>query len=348
MAGLTRRRVLLLAACAVILLVLAEGCARAASPYLREPMRFGDQATQVKVAQMDQLGPACTDVVLAGNSMGRDAFDPLAFRAAMPSQARAYNASLDAASPALLRRWLDDQVVPRLQPTTVVLTIASLDLNARGAATQSALAAYDEAPATQAGPVGVVQAWFVEHSALIRHRRELRDPDALATAVEQWRAGTPAERASPAGIPGVLGAEGQGLSRRPLRYRGDAGTKAFTRQQLLAGYTIDTAQLDAAGATIDDLRRRGIQVAVVVLPVTEDYLDLHPRGRADHDDFLRAVREVTTRSGVPLVDLHDQAPGPEIFADTHHLNASGASWFSTTLADALTRHGLAGTVRCPA
>jgi hypothetical protein len=343
-----RRTVLVIAAMILVVLVVAEGAARLLGPYLPEPLVYGDEATQVKVEQLDALGPACVDVVVAGNSMGRDAFDPQQFTAADPEHRRAYNASLDAASPELLERWVLEEVVPRLHPSTVVIPVASLDLNAHSNATTSALAAYDAAPATKPGWFTPVERRVVELSSLVGYRTELRDPQTVVDAVGRWRAGTPAERLSVAGIAGVLGAEGQGLSRRPLRYRGDAGTKAFTKQQLLADYTIDGQQEEAISRLVGALQQQGIAPVLAVLPVTEDYIGLHPRGRADFDAFLREVQSLSSRDGVPLLDLHDAQAGSEAFADTHHLNEAGATWFSSTLPTKLASAATLRGRRCPA
>lgn len=333
-------------AIAAVVLIVAELGTRTLAPYLAEPLVYGDEATQVKVAQMDRRGPDCTDVVLAGDSTGRDAFDPVAFRAADPDHRRAYNASLDAASPVLERRWLRDEVLPRLDPATVVITVASLDVNANGKATASARAAYDGAPATAVGWAGPIGAWAISHSDLARYRTELRSPSAVADAVARWRAGTPAPALTSAGIDGVLGADGQGLSRRALRYRQDAGTKAFTREQLLAGFQLDGAQADALAGTIDDLRAEGVAVAVLVLPVTADYVALHPNGQADYDAFLATVQRTSADHGAPLIDLHAADPGPDAFADTHHLNATGTAWLSATLPGRLADAGVLRPRRC--
>lgn len=346
--GSLRRGVLVLSVMVLAVLLVAEGTTRALEPYLPDPLVYGDEATQVKVAQMDARGPACTDVVLAGNSMGRDAFDPAVFSAADPDHRQAYNASLDAASPVLVRRWLADEVLPRLDPATVVLTVASLDLNANGRATASASRAYDAAPATATGWTGAAGAWWTTHLAVARYRTELRDPTVLADAVARWRSGRTVPHLTSAGIDGVLGPAGEGVSRRALRYRQDAGTKAFTRDQLLSGYRVDPAQTAALDGILADLQQRGTPVAVLVLPVTDDYVALHPGGRADVDAFLSAVRATTDARRVPLVDLHAAAPGPDAFADTHHLNATGAAWLSATLPARLADAGVLRAPRCPA
>ena len=340
-----RRRLLLAAAATVVVVLLAEAGARVLAPYLAEPLRYGDDATAVKVAQMDARGDACTDVVLAGNSMGRDAFDPAAFSAADPQHRSAYNASLDAASPELLEPWITDEAVPRLAPTTVVLTLASLDVNASGPATRAALDAYQGAEQTRSDLMGRLGATAGSISDLFAYRTQLRDPAEVRAALDRLGTRTGAARPSPAGIDRVLGPDGEGLSRRALHYGGEAGAKLFTREQLLKGWTLDADQVAAATELVDELRADGTDVVLVVLPVTQDYVDQHPNGAADFDAFLASAQGIAGSTGAPLVDLHDAAP-TELFADTHHLNADGAAWFSAELATQLDDLGLDRPARC--
>jgi hypothetical protein len=253
---------------------------------------------------------------------------------------------LDAASPALLEHWLDDEVLPRLRPRTVVVAVASLDLNGAGAAVAGAREAYEEADATRPGTVGRVGAAAVEHSALTRHRRALRDPATIWDALGRAARGAPQDHPSAAGIEGVLGPDGQGRSRAALRYRGDPGAKAFTRSQFLADWRLDPGQLDALERLVRGARDTGADVVLVALPVTDDYASLHPGGVGDLDTALGAMAGVAERTGVPFVDLHDQQ-GDEAFADTHHLNSTGSTWFSRSLPGWL--EGTAGASRrCPA
>jgi hypothetical protein len=340
-----RRRLLLAGVAAVVVLLAAEGTARVLAPYLTEPARYGDDATAVKVAQMEARGSSCTDVVLAGNSMGRDAFDPQAFAAADTGHRDAYNASLDAASPQLLEHWVAGEVVPRLQPTTVVLTLASLDVNASGPATKAAIEAYEGAEQTRPDLIGRLGVAAGSVSDLVAYRTELRDPEELRAGIERLRTRTGAARPSPAGIDRVLGPDGEGLSRQALRYGGEAGAKLFTREQLLKGWQVDPNQVSAAETLIAGLRSDGIDVVLVVLPVTGDYVDQHPNGAADFDAFLVAAEGIAASTGAPLIDLHDAAR-TELFADTHHLNGDGAAWFSEELADRLDQLGLDRPARC--
>jgi hypothetical protein len=329
----TRSRALRAVTALIATLLLAEGGARLLEPALAEPRLYADDTTAVKVLQMDRLG--CADVVLAGNSMGRDAFDPATFTAADPADRLAYNASLDAASPALLGRWLVDEVVPRLHPAQVVVSLASLDLNANSAAGRAARRAYDDADMTGSGPARAALRRLNTASALVRNRRELRDPAAVAAAVSRRWSGPPAPRLSADGLAGVVGPDGEGRSRRELIYRHDTTTRAFTRQQLLGDWTLDPEQVSALDELVTALQAEGTDVTLVLLPVTGDYRDLHPRGAADLDEFRTAVHAVGRSTGAPLVDLLDERPAgltdDGAFADTHHLNGVGQQWFSTTL-----------------
>jgi hypothetical protein len=329
-----RRSPIVAAGAALVLTLLgAELAVRVIEPALPEPRLYADDTTHLKILQMDRQG--CADVVVAGDSMGRDAFDPVRFTAADPTHRRAYNASLDAASPELLRPWLLDEVVPRLDPSLVVITLASLDLDANGAAARGALAAYEQADMTGTGPVHAVARRLVTTSALFRSRRELRDPLVLATAVGRRWAGTGADRLSADELAEVVGPGGEGRSRRALTYRHDPTTRSFTGQQLLGHWALDAAQVHALDELLAALAGRGVAVALVVLPVTADYVALHPRGAADAAAFRSAVHAAAGTAGAPLVDLLDERPAglPDdgAFADTHHLNITGQEWFSATL-----------------
>jgi hypothetical protein len=345
-AGSNRRRALVLLVAMLAVVLAAEVSVRALSPFLAEPLLYGDETTQVKVAQLDRLSASCVDLVFAGDSMGRDAFDPHAFTATDPAHRSAYNASLDGASPALLRRWLGEEVVPRLHPSTVVIALSSLDVNAHGNAARSAVAAYDGAPLTAAGLEGRVSSWFLQHSTLVRYRTELRDPQAVSDAVSRWRDGVEVPRRSADGVKGLIGSGGEGLSRRSLHYRHDAATKSFTRDQLLAGFAVDDGQVREARDLIGDLRAGGTTVALLILPVTTDYIALHPNGQADFDEFLADARSMADGAGVPLIDLHASQTDESRFADTHHLNGEGQAWLSTTLPEHLQAAGVPAARRC--
>ena len=321
----------------VAMVLLVELGIRAFAPHLPEPDLWADASTATKVAQMDavEAGQGCVDVVFAGNSMTRDGIDPAVFTAADRERRTAYNASLDAATPQLLAQWLPDHVDPRLHPDTVVIGLTSFDFNDGAALTASALQAYESAPKTRPGLLGRLEQPFLEHSAIFRHRVELRDPEVIWESLGRWRRGEQTERPDASGLPGVLGPAGQGLSRQDLVYSGSAVSQQLVVDQLLNDYAPSEDQADALRSLVEDLRDADIQVVLLLLPVTEDYLALHPAGTADFEAFAERVREIGVEADVEVVDAHDWAPGDEVFADTHHLNGVGADTFSRALPDLL-------------
>ncbi len=77
----------------------------------------------------------------------------------------------------------------------------------------------------------------------------------------------------------------------------------------------------------------------MALPVTGEFLALHPGGIDDHAQFLDAMGSLAAELAVPWIDRH-AAAGPELFADTHHLNGDGAARLSADLPAALDAAGV--------
>ncbi|MBK9178110.1 MAG: hypothetical protein IPM45_00820 [Acidimicrobiales bacterium] len=328
-----RRGLLITLGVVALGLLLAEGAARVLAPYLPEPPLWHDRATAVKASQMDELasGGGCVPVVFVGNSMTRDALVPEVFTAADPARRPAYNAALDAATPALLERWVTDQVVPRLHPDTVVIGLSSFDLNDNASIGRAALAGYEEAPQSRSDVWGRLQAPFLRWSDLVRYRTELRDPGVVWGALGRLRRQQREPRDGPEGIPGILGPLGEGLSRRDQTYTGSPGVQQFVRSELLNDFAVGGRQVRALHRTVTTLQDEGVQVVLLLLPVTDDYVALHPEGSADHDAFVAAVEQVGRETGATVVDGREVVRDPTSFADTHHLNAQGADHLSSVI-----------------
>lgn len=317
----------------LVVLALSELGARALGPYLPEPLLYSDKSTQVKVAQMERLArrEGCVDIAFVGNSMTRDAVDPRTYTASDPQHRSAYNAALDAATPALLERWTLEQVEPRLDPATVVLGLSSFDLNDNARIAASALDSYTTATLSRDDLFGRLQAPFVEHSALFEYRNELRDPSQLWAGIQAAADGERQERLSADGIEGIIGPDGEGLSRRELRYTGAVSIQRFDRTELLNDFRMGGAQLTAAEDLIEGLQDRGVEVVLLLLPVTEDYIAQHPAQGADFQRYLVTARRLAESTGATLVEAQGWAAGDEQFADTHHLNGDGSLAFSADL-----------------
>jgi len=335
-----RRSILLVSALAVVL--LAEAGARVLSPYLDEPDAWGDRARAVKVAQLDDRAATggCVDVVVAGNSMARDGIVPSIMMASDPEGRSVYNAALDAAGPALVEPWLVDHVLPRVEPATVLLVVATPDLNPSAPASRAAADNYRSSLAGSPGAFGAVHRWLTDHVALVRTRAMLRSPDAIDDAIDRWRRDEPAPRTAPDTLSNVLGSDGEGRSRSDLLRQPGAPVSAFVTEQLLADFTVAPEATETLAALAVAVRARGAEPAFVILPVTDAFVDAHPNGQADLDATRAAVAAAASGADAPLVDLSDAAVPDDGFADSHHLNAVGARAVSEALPAALERAGV--------
>lgn len=340
-----RRGVGVIVLVALLLVAVGEGATRWLEPALPRPAGWPDLATATKVAQLDARQPRCTDVVFAGNSMTRDDLVPDEFHAADPAGRSAYNASLDAASPELLRRWVRDEVLPATDPALVVVGLASFDLNDAAATPAAALRSWNEAPYTAPGLDGRLEALFTRHVALVRNRVALRQPETVVEAIDGRLDGERATRPDPSGIDGVLAADGHGLSRRSLEFTDDDAAVTRLRQQFLTPFELGGEQAASLRSLVSDIQSSGADVAVLLLPVTDAYVRAHPDGAADVRAFRRLLDETLAGSGATVIE----APPTDrpAFADTHHLNAVGADALSAALPALLTDAGVEPT-RCGA
>jgi hypothetical protein len=80
------------------------------------------------------------------------------------------------------------------------------------------------------------------------------------------------------------------------------------------------------------LQAEGIEVVLVLMPLTDDLVALHPNGEADVAAGMRALEAEAEAAGVELL-RYDSGPWPEeIFADPLHLNGQGTEIFSELVA----------------
>jgi hypothetical protein len=264
---------------------------------------------------MDRIG--CAEVVFVGNSVARDDLDPETFSTADPGLRSAYNAALDAAGPGQIARWLPEEVIPRLDPEVVVWALTSPDLNDAAPASRAALESYASSVGGRDDLVGRLQRPLVEHLALVRHREGLSDPAAL------WDAASGVGPDADGDGTELIGPWGEGRSRANLQYvPDDPGVRGFVASQLLADYRIGGEQAETARALVEDLLADGREVVLLLPPVTDEFIELHPDPGA-WEDYRATVQEIADATGAQLVDLTEVGE-TSWFADTHHLNADGA------------------------
>jgi hypothetical protein len=309
------RRVLVVLGSVAACLLVAEGTVRLLADDLPAVAEWPDATTAAKVAQMDRI--ACAEVVFVGNSVARDDLDPETFQVADPGLRSAYNAALDAAGPAQIARWLPEEVLPRLDPDVVVWALTSPDLNDASPAGQAALESYASSIAGRDDLIGRVQRPLVEHLALVRHREALSDPATI------WDAASGDRPDADGDATALIGSRGQGRSRANLQYvPDDPVVRGFVESQLLADYRIGGEQTEAARELVEGLQDDGRSVVLLLPPVTDEFIELHPDQDA-WDDYRATVQQIADETGARLVDLTG-AGDDSWFADTHHLNGDGA------------------------
>jgi lysophospholipase L1-like esterase len=108
-----------------------------------------------------------------------------------------------------------------------------------------------------------------------------------------------------------------------------------TWRELLNNYEVGSEEMAAFGRLIDGLRAAGVTPIIVQMPVTNDWLDLHPAGRRDFERFEKAMDSIAHQRDVPDVDLMAPFLSIEEFADPVHLNGEGQARFTNLLADVI-------------
>jgi hypothetical protein len=299
----------------------AEAAARVIEPRLSSAGTWppGDIAAQYDViSELGRRGDPI-DVVFAGSSMIRRAVDAEEFE--QLTGKRSVNAALPRSSNFMIKPWLLDVVVPALRPKAVVIGVASRDFNDSDARSESY-----EAFVTSPGYQQLTSERLVVRaerglsgvSALFRIRRALRSPENVWEAVQ--------------GEPDRSFLEACQAQERNRSYRSIA-LRGAVRQKQLANYAAGGDQTEALVETIKRLRQLRIDVTLLELPHTDDYLGLHDNPDKDYGEFEAALRSVRKATGVRLLDGR-RTRSTTLFRDPLHLNCTGTVAFTALVAEA--------------
>jgi hypothetical protein len=312
-----RRTALPLLIGVLIVVVLAEVAARLVMAQTTDAIRWYDATAQLKVEQMEELGGV--EVVFAGTSMAQQAFVPSVFDEATGT--KSWNAGLAGGTPEVMSPWLLEEVVPRLQPSTVVWGLSSFDLAPAYGPAQAEV--YEEALETRDGWLAAADRAVSSGSVLVRNRAVLRSLDALAGAAAHERGVAHAEAER------ITGADGE-RTEQTADVGEQRGRIVAAR---LANFTPHPDDLDLIATTVRSLEADGIDVVLVQLPVPDRFRDAHPNGNADHALVGPALAELAAELDVRFLQLLDAAASPD-FVDFTHLDASSAAELSRSLAAA--------------
>jgi hypothetical protein len=311
-------------AVALLVLLLAELTVRVEASRLAPPLTWLTPEGQVKVGQMRALRAAgkTGGVVFLSSSVLDVGLDPGAFASDSGTKLRVYNGSLSGANMDELRWWADRIVVPLLRPRLIVVGLSSREFNANDPQAQKLAAQFFDSPSVRRvdgrETLGQrVERYAGDISYLFRYRKSLRRPSQVlhqnATIQLQKR-----YFSSPLGQEMVL-------SQQSFRHDLDAEFAATFANQ----FEVSPSKVAVFDGLLDDLRRTGATVVVVDAPVTQDYINVHPRKQADYNAYRQALRDSATHAGLRTVSF--PVWNTTLFADPVHLNERGAQWLALRL-----------------
>jgi hypothetical protein len=316
-----RRALAAALAATLAVLVAAEVAVRLVEDRL--PPRSGwisDEYPQ-KIDQMDALAAGGgVDVVLLGSSVVDVSVDPAGLAGAAGRRG-AYNAGLIGATPEIVEAWA--HVVSTLRPDVAVVAVSSRDLNGNGAGMRSSTELFRRSAGgrrllgTQS-TADRIEWWLDDHVALLRHRQSLRRPlEALTSYDPPDRNST---RLTRLGFETHLAAS---------TYRSDETTSAFFRREPLRDWAVTDDQRGALARLATSLEDQGIRVILLDVPVTDDYVSLHPEGAADVAEYAAAIDALAVDADAEVL-----RPGiwpEELFSDPLHLNGAGVERLTAEL-----------------
>lgn len=322
------RRAWVLVALVTFLVVLAaEAGARVLAPHLPQPDDWNQREAAQTYDQMRGLSAAGgVDTVLLGSSVAAFGFEPDTYTEVTGKTA--YNAALPGSGMESIEAWTRDFVVPLLKPKRAIIALTSRDLNDNGPVQREHLQAYMTSEARRRA-LGLttsaerIERFATDHSALVRLRRYLRQPAAIA---KQFRGEDALVRQV------ALGAHGEArFPEADYPFSEDPQRVAWEREAL-QNFAMSES-IASLARLIAYLRARDIDVVLVDMPVVAStYMPYHPRGRADFDAYRGALE----RSGAPVVTIDtDTWDVPANFVDVIHLNRAGARAFTRALATRL-------------
>jgi hypothetical protein len=314
---------------ALLVVLLGEVAVRAVSSHLPEPQLWSSPESQIKYDEMRALARAhqTGGVVLLGTSLTDVGIDPALLSGELGAHLPVYDASLAGGTLESVRWWYDHVVAPFLQPKVVVFGISSRELNPSDPQAATLAEQFFAAPAVRHidGTESVMQRlerYAGDASYLFRYRKVLRQPSQVVHKT------TPIDNQER-----FLTSLGMATPFAAMVYQRSPVIDAFFRTTVTANYHVGAAKVSALGGTLADIRASHAAALLVAMPITADYIALHPHGAADFGRYEQVMAEVATQVGVP--EMPTQVWPPALFADPIHLNQAGARRLTPLIARAL-------------
>ncbi len=323
---ITGRRWRQLLVAVVLFLVVAELCTRLIASHLETPLQWDTYETQRKVQQIDALSQhGGADVVFLGSSIVDDGLEPQVIDQQLGSGVLSYNAGLTASIPRMTLKWAQYVVIPKLHPKVIVLGLDAYDFGAEDPNRTSVYNLYvGSSGARQAmgtdDPIQAADRWLGQVSSLWFHKYQLRDPAAVLHAIE----GHPA--------PVDIGAADVDALGRQTEDQFFHWTNAAT--VTVNGWSLGSQDVDAVKQLISLAQAHHIQVVLVNMPATKEFVAEMPHGQTTYQIFNNEVSSLGRQTGSPVLN-YQSVSNHALFKDNIHLNYEGTELVSARLGVAL-------------
>jgi hypothetical protein len=264
------------------------------------------------------------DVLFVGSSQMAASTNPQLFTE--QTGLSSYNAAFAGPSMRTVGRWLLDVVEPKLNPDVVVVGIASRDSNDRSRKNKKVHQAFLNSPGYRqetASLASQFEGWLEDVSVFMRYRRLMREP---ATFLERTDDDLGEQR-----IRKQIGERGLRLE-EPVDYRFRVASQLSLSRGTLGNFQTGGREYTAVVEMHDVLEERGVEMVLLNMPLTADYLGAHQDvdEMTSYREFLADIAQTT---GVAFVDAERAFDTPKAFRDLLHLDVEGRDAFTRALAD---------------
>jgi hypothetical protein len=269
------------------------------------------------------------DVLFVGNSTTQAGIDPTVFdadRSALGAPGDSFNASIEGLPPSVNEQFLK-MYLRYADPRTVMIGLTAQDLNSNSPWAKDmedrAGHSINLLAGAREGPVGVVLAFLLDHSALFRYRYVLHQL--------LLRGGHAVPH------PEVYFDE-RGFDAIERSLAGFSPSEAMQSQNRagVLNYTVHGEQADALREMIATIREHGAEPVLVNMPLSDHYFALFD-SPAQYQEYRDAIERIAAEFDVPLWDMESLQTGEQFgdseFGDLNHLNAVGATRLSAILAE---------------
>jgi len=308
-------------------LVMAEVAARVWLPEIPPDAHTWPRAEiGQKLEQIDayeERGEAI-DVLFVGSSQMAAAINPQLFTE--QTGLSSYNAAFAGPSMRTVGRWLLDVIEPKLSPDVVVLGIASRDSNDRSRKNRNVHSAFLNSPGYRqetASLASELEGWLEDLSVFMRYRRLMREP---ATFLDRTDDELPEQEVR-------MGIGDRGLRlQEPVDYRFTRKGQQSLSKGTLGNFETGGREYRAVVEMHDVLEERGVEMMLVNMPLTKDYLGAHEDVDAEMTSYRDFLADIVAATGVAFVDAEKAFETPKAFRDLLHLDLEGRDAFTEALA----------------